>query len=132
QLVNALGITYSQAAGNHQVTRDGALTKRMQPGFAAMSALISVQMAQRGIRGVQNTFEGVDGLLRVYLKDNCRRDRLREGLGEQFDLLELSYKPYPCCRFAHTAIDAARQLRSDIGSPENIKQIRVATNRLAY
>src|SRR5690606_24734587 len=46
QLVNALGITYSQAAGNHQVTRDGALTKRMQPGFAAMSALISVQMAQ--------------------------------------------------------------------------------------
>src|SRR3954451_4859402 len=31
QMINALGIAYSQVAGNHQVTRDGALTKRMQP-----------------------------------------------------------------------------------------------------
>ena len=37
QTVNALGIAYSQVAGNHQVTRDAALTKRMQPGFAAMA-----------------------------------------------------------------------------------------------
>ena len=54
QTVNALGIAYSQVAGNHQVTRDAALTKRMQPGFAAMAALVSVQLAQRGIRGASH------------------------------------------------------------------------------
>jgi 2-methylcitrate dehydratase PrpD len=32
---NAIGIAYSQAAGTHQVTRDAALMKRMQPGLAA-------------------------------------------------------------------------------------------------
>ena len=58
QTVNALGIAYSQVAGNHQVTRDAALTKRMQPGFAAMAALVSAQLARRGIRGAQATFEG--------------------------------------------------------------------------
>ena len=74
KMVNALGIVYSLVAGNHQVTRDGALTKRMQPGFAAQSALISVQLAQRNISGAQATFEGADGFLRVYLRDRCDRD----------------------------------------------------------
>jgi 2-methylcitrate dehydratase PrpD len=80
-MINALGIAYSQVAGNHQVTRDGALTKRMQPGFAAQSALVSVQLARRGVRGAQATFEGADGFLRVYLRDRCDRDMLRDGSG---------------------------------------------------
>jgi 2-methylcitrate dehydratase PrpD len=115
QMVNALGIVYSQAAGNHQVTRDGALTKRMQPGFAAQAALVSVQLARRGVRGAQATFEGADGFLRVYLRDRCDRDVLRKGLGEHFEFTQLSYKPYPCCRFNHTGIDAALALRASAG-----------------
>ncbi len=53
QMRNALGIAYSQAAGNHQVTRDAALTKRVQPGFAAKTGLISTAMSRIGIRGAQ-------------------------------------------------------------------------------
>ena len=133
QMVNALGIVYSQVAGNHQVTRDGALTKRMQPGFAAQAALVSVQLAQRGVRGAQATFEGVDGFLRVYLRDRCDRDVLRKGLGEHYEFTELSYKPYPCCRFNHTAIDAALALRASAGvSAERVRRIRVGVNRQAY
>lgn len=133
QTVNALGISYSQVAGNHQVTRDAALTKRMQPGFAAMSALISVQLAQRGVRGVQNTFEGEDGFLRVYLHDRCDREVLRAGLGQRFEFEQLSYKPYPCCRFNHAAIDATLAMRAATGiSHERVKRIRVALNKQAY
>ena len=133
QMVNALGIAYSQVAGNHQVTRDGALTKRMQPGFAAQSALVSVQLARRGVRGAQATFEGVDGFLRVYLRDRCDRDALRDRLGERYEFVELSYKPYPCCRFNHTAIDAALTLRASADfRPERIRRIRAAVNRQAF
>ncbi|WP_423454178.1 MmgE/PrpD family protein [Ottowia sp. VDI28] len=133
QMVNALGINYSQAAGNHQVTRDAALTKRMQPGFAAMSALIAAQMAQRGVRGVQNTFEGEDGFLRVYLHDRCDRAVLRAHLGEQFEFTQLSYKPYPCCRFNHPAISAALALRQVIGGQTGqIRKVRVGLNYQAY
>jgi len=133
QMINALGIAYSQVAGNHQVTRDGALTKRMQPGFAAQSALVSVQLARRGVRGAQATFEGVDGFLRVYLRDRCDRDVLRDRLGERYEFAELSYKPYPCCRFNHTAIDAALALRASAGiRPERVRRIRVGVNRQAY
>jgi 2-methylcitrate dehydratase PrpD len=133
QMVNALGIVYSLVAGNHQVTRDGALTKRMQPGFAAQSALVSVQLARRNVRGAQATFEGVDGFLRVYLRDRCDRDVLRDRLGERYELTQLSYKPYPCCRFNHTAIDAALALRASPGvRAERVRRIRVGVNRQAY
>ena len=132
QMVNALGIAYSQVAGNHQVTRDGALTKRMQPGFAAQSALVSVQLARRGVRGAQATFEGVDGFLRVYLHDRCDRELLRDRLGERYEFVELSYKPYPCCRFNHTAIDAALALRAAGVRAERVRRIRVGLNRQAY
>jgi 2-methylcitrate dehydratase PrpD len=101
QTVNALGIAYSQAAGTHQVTRDAALTKRMQPGFAAKAALMSVQLAQREIRGAQNVFDGVDGLFRTYLRGGYDPKALRAGLGTRFEMTALSYKPYPCCRFNH-------------------------------
>jgi 2-methylcitrate dehydratase PrpD len=133
QMVNALGIVYSQVSGNHQVTRDSALTKRMQPGFAAKAALVSVQLAQRNVRGVQATFEGIDGFLRVYLRDRCDREVLRHGLGEHYEFTKLSYKPYPCCRFNHTAIDAVLAMRAakDI-KPSRIRHIRVGVTRQAY
>ena len=133
QMVNAIGIAYSQVSGNHQVTRDGALTKRMQPGFAAKSALMSVQLAQRNVRGAQATFEGVDGFLRVYLRDQCDRDALRDGLGEHYEFTQLSYKPYPCCRFNHTALDAALALRaSGAISTQQVLRVRVGVTRQAY
>lgn len=118
QTMNALGIAYSQAAGNHQVTRDAALTKRMQPGFAAKTGLLSAQLSLKGIRGAQRSFEGADGLFRTYLHGNYDGDRLRDGLGERFDFQALSFKPYPCCRFNHTAIEAALALRKQLaGKP---------------
>ena len=109
------------------------MTKRMQPGFAAQAALLSVQLAQRNIRGAQHTFDGVDGFLRVYLQGRCDSDVLRAGLGSRYEFTELSYKPYPCCRFNHTAIDAALALRATGKcDPARIRRIEVRTNRQAY
>ena len=133
QTVNALGVAYSQAAGTHQVTRDAALTKRMQPGFAAKTALISVGLSRIGIRGAQNTFEGVDGLFRTYLRGRYDPTVLRDRLGECFEFLNLSYKPYPCCRFDHTAIDAALQIRRELGGEiAGIRKISAMVNKQAY
>ena len=133
ETVNALGIAYSQAAGNHQVTRDAALTKRMQPGFAAKTALISTALSRAGVRGAQRSFEGQDGLIRTYLHGRIDAERLRDGLGTRFDMLALSFKPYPCCRFNHTAIEAALDIRRQIGEDgvAGIRRIVAHVNRQA-
>lgn len=129
ETVNAIGIAFSQAAGTHQVTRDGALTKRMQPGFGARAALTAVTMARKGIRGAQRVFEGEDGLGRIYLQSELDSAILREGLGTRWHFEDLAYKPYPCCRMNHCAIDAALTLRNrpgfDLGK---VSEIRALTN----
>ena len=45
QVVNALGIAFSQAAGNRQCIVDGALTKRLQAGQAASSGVLAAMLA---------------------------------------------------------------------------------------
>jgi 2-methylcitrate dehydratase PrpD len=128
-----MGIAYSQAAGTHQVTRDGALMKRMQPGLAAKAGVMSVQLAQRGISGAQNIFDGIDGLFRIYLRNAYDPARLREQLGVRWEFTDLSYKPYPCCRLNHTGIDAALAIAKQPGfDPAAITRITAGVNRQAY
>ncbi|SAK53928.1 MmgE/PrpD family protein [Caballeronia calidae] len=129
ETLNAIGIAYSQAAGTHQVTRDGALTKRMQPGFGARAALTAVTMARKGVTGAQRIFEGEDGLGRTYLQSSLDPDTLRQGLGQRWHLEDLAYKPYPCCRMNHCAIDAALQVRAQAGFDwTKVTEIRVMVN----
>lgn len=129
ETVNAIGIAYTQASGTHQVTRDGALTKRMQPGFGARAAMTAVALARKNIRGAQNIFEGIDGLGRTYLQDALDPEVLREGLGERYHFVDLSYKPYPCCRMNHCAIDAALEVRAQAGFDwTKVSEIRAHIN----
>jgi 2-methylcitrate dehydratase PrpD len=133
EMVNAFGIVYSSVAGNHQVTRDASLMKRLQPGLAAQAAVVAVQLAKRGIRGAQHVFEGADGFFRVYLHGHVDGDVVREALGRRFELMNLSYKPYPCCRGVHTAVDAVLQLRAAAQRPaSDIQSIRVGVTAPGY
>lgn len=133
QMLNAFGIVYSSVAGNHQVTRDASLMKRLQPGLAAQAAVVAVQLAKRGIRGAQHVFEGADGFFHVYLQDRVDAGIVRRDLGSRFELLNLSYKPYPCCRDTHTAIDAALALRAKAPRPaSDIESIRVGVTGPGY
>jgi 2-methylcitrate dehydratase PrpD len=132
EMASALGIVYSSVAGNHQVTRDASLMKRLQPGLAAQAAVVAVQLARRGIRGPQGVFEGADGFFRVYLHDRVRADDVRADLGNRFELLNLSYKPYPCCRDTHAAIDAVLELRANRRIASDIESIRVGLTAPGY
>lgn len=133
EMANAFGIVYSSVAGNHQVTRDASLMKRLQPGLAAQAAVVAVQLAQRGIRGAQGVFEGADGFFRVYLRGRVDGDVVRRDLGRRFELLNLSYKPYPCCRDTHAAVDAVLRARAEAQRPaSDIESIRVGVTAPGY
>jgi len=54
-------------------------------------------------------------------------------LGKRFELINLSYKPYPCCRDTHTSIDAILQLRARALRPaSDIESIRVGVTGPGY
>ena len=110
---DAFGIAYSQVSGNAQCLLDGALVKRMQPAFAAKAAVVSSLLAQNGITGTRNVLDGDYGFFKLYEGNEYDRDILLDRLGKDYKGMELSVKPYPCCRMTHASIDAALQLRQD-------------------
>jgi 2-methylcitrate dehydratase PrpD len=58
---------------------------------------------------------------------------VRQDLGRRFELMRLSYKPYPCCRDVHSAVDAVLQLRAKAQRPvSDIQSIRVGVTAPGY
>jgi len=104
QTVHALGINYAQASGNRQALFEKTLTKRLQPAFAARSALWAAALARRGITGPQDALEGEAGLCRLYRNaDPCKAADLTEAR-DFYEIERDSIKPHPCCCVCHAAV----------------------------
>lgn len=112
---HALGIAFAQAAGNRQCILDGALTKRLQAGQAASSGVLSALLARRDFTGAHNIFNGRFGFLELYQPNGADPAHLTDALGVAFRGEGLSFKPYPCGRPLHAAIDAALAARAALG-----------------
>ena len=113
QLHHALGIAYSQAAGNRQCIVDAALTKRLQAGQAAGAGVFSAVLAAEDFSGASNIFAGKFGFLELYQPGGHDLAPLTDALGTAFRGDEVSFKPYACGRPFHAMIDAALSLRGD-------------------
>jgi 2-methylcitrate dehydratase PrpD len=127
QMLAALGIAYSHAAGNRQCILDGALTKRMQAGQAASAGVFSAVLAQTGFTGARNIFGGRFGFFELYQPNGYDAAALLRDLGTAFRGEALSYKPYPCGRPLHAAIDAALTARAQlrIDSADDIAAVTI-------
>jgi 2-methylcitrate dehydratase PrpD len=129
---HAFGIALSQAAGTMQYLENGAWTKRFQVGWAAHAGLVAAVCASRGVIGAARALEGRRGLLRAYAPASDA-GRLCDGLGERFETLEIAWKPYPCCRYAHAAMDALAELRAEHAlRAEQVERVEVGLPRAGY
>lgn len=114
QMLAAFGIAFSHASGNRQCILDGALTKRLQAGQAASAGVFSAVLAQTGFTGAREIFNGRFGFFELYQPNGADPSLLLHDLGTAFRGEELSYKPYPCGRPLHAAIDAALAARAQL------------------
>lgn len=110
---HAFGLAYSQINGNRQALIDGALAKRIQPGFSASAGVQSVFFASNNITGAENIINGDFGIRALYTSGNFDSDCLTDNLGTSFETDQISIKPYPCCRCTHPVIDAALSIRQE-------------------
>ncbi len=122
RIVDAIGIGYHQCAGNGQCVKDGALTKRLGPGFAVKGGITAALLAKAGVTGAKNSFEGEWGLYRQYMQEDYSPEILAADLGTRFEGVNVAIKPYPCCRGVHPAIDAGLALA--IGEDIRVKDIK--------
>ena len=109
QLTNAQGIVLSMAGGSLEFLEEGAWTKRVHPGWAAVCGITAAALAAEGFIGPRLAYEGRFGLYRMHLGNNVEVDwnACTKRLGSQWEMLGVSLKPYPSCHFTHAFIDAA-------------------------
>tara|TARA_A100001037_G_scaffold306630_1_gene353468 strand:+ start:14367 stop:15755 length:1389 start_codon:yes stop_codon:yes gene_type:complete len=112
----ALGIALSQASGTRQCILDGALTKRLQAGFAASNAVTAALYAQAGLTGAQDPLWGRYGFFEMYQPNGYDTSKGLEDFGTMYLMTDLSFKPYPCGRPTHKFISASLKAHADINS----------------
>jgi 2-methylcitrate dehydratase PrpD len=123
-IVRALGIASSQSAGNFSFLESAAFTKALQPGWAAHSGLLAVELARAGITTAEGSLDGACGVYALY-GDGAPASLAGqlESLGQEWHLPEAAYKLLPCCHFIHSYVDAVAELRSRAVDAEDVVKV---------
>ncbi|HUG04927.1 MAG TPA: MmgE/PrpD family protein [Candidatus Limnocylindria bacterium] len=121
----AFGVAGGMASGSLEYLSDGSWTKRLNPGWAAHAGITAAHLAATGFRGPVTAIEGSLGLLRAY-SDAPARDRLAPRDDDDWALMDVSIKPYACCRYNHGLIDGVLRLADEHRIvPADVARIRL-------
>ena len=111
QMANAIAISSSLASGILEYLTDGAWTKRLHPGWAAHSGLRAALFARAGYSGPRTVFEGGHNYFRAFAPSATPNyGPLTEGLGEEWLMEGIAFKPYACGTMIHPFIDCTIRL----------------------
>ena len=115
RLAWAEGTAGSCAAGLLECWVDGTQTKFLHSGFAAQSGLTAALLADAGVSGPPNVFEGRFGLFASHLQDAAVQKnfgRINDGLGSHWESRNSSFKPFPTAHVLHPYVSAILRVRA--------------------
>ena len=104
----AFGSAAVQGAG--LVETLGTMAKSLSVGNAASNGLLAAWLAEEGFAGPPAPIEGERGFVPVF-GPSVNWSALAEGLGERWEILANTFKPYPCGVVLNPVIEACLALR---------------------
>ncbi|MFD4820753.1 MmgE/PrpD family protein [Peribacillus butanolivorans] len=123
QIIHTLGSAGTQAAGLWEFIEDGAMSKQLHPGKAAMNGVISALLSEKGFTGASRILEGRRGFFEA-MSEQYDATKITNQLGEIFKIVENSFKIHASCRHTHSTmdlvIDLAKQHNFQVRDVENI------------
>jgi 2-methylcitrate dehydratase PrpD len=125
--LDALGNAYTALAGNQQAIKEATLAIRVQQGVTAQTAVQSADLAALGITGPHEVLEGEYGWLSYWHGGAYDRSVVVGELGERWEVLGASTKPYPVCRITHNTVGATLAATDGV-APADIERIVVHVN----
>ena len=110
QMVSALGTAATQSSGLCECL--GTAAKSVSVGNAARNGLWSALLAEKGFDGPPEPLAGVQGFYHA-LGETPDLSAVTVGLGESWEIMATSYKPYPCGFVIHPVLDCVLDWRRD-------------------
>lgn len=128
----ALGHAGTQSGGLWAFLADGAMSKKFHPGRAASSGVLSAILAAEDLRGATQILEAADGGFLRAFSDRYSEEPVIRDLGTGYAIERVTFKPYPCCRTIHPAVEAVLSIRRQYGvEPGMVDEIRILTYEVA-
>ena len=119
----ALGFAGTQAAGLNTFFETGDDSKSLHPGKAGMNGVLAARLAALGATSPPTVLEHAKGYLAAYSAEP-KPERLTDGLGRRWEILENGFKFYPSILASHSPIGATLELvRRHPIAPERIRHI---------
>ena len=137
QILNALGLCGTQAAGLLESDHAGSMGKVLHVGKANYNGTLAAFLARNGFTGAETIIEGSEGFLKAMVynddfnNDDYSFDSILEDVGT-VKVRDIYFKKYPFCRHLHSSIDTALKLRISIGEEyTHIENVAVKTYDVA-
>jgi 2-methylcitrate dehydratase PrpD len=130
ELANALATAGSQTPLSPSIWYyEPSMVKSLPHALASQTGILSAMLAKEGFRGPLGMLEGRGGFCEVTcLPEKYKLDKITEELGKKWRIMEVYFKFYPSCRWAHSAVDATFNiLREQRIEPDDIAEITVKT-----
>jgi 2-methylcitrate dehydratase PrpD len=113
----------------------GFTIKIVQGGQAAASGLMAAGLAGAGVTGPPYVLEGSQlngGFTKITTAAEPKNERISEGLGEQFSISDVYFKPFTACRHTHGSAQAILELSKEQGIlPGDVDSLHVFTYGIA-
>ena len=128
QMMNAFGFTGSSTSLPTSITKWERPLHWVKNNFQRQTeaGILGALMARNGFTGPIQILDSDLGFWRMAGSDRCDYDQMKKGLGEEYEILKISLKPYPACRWIHGTLDAVFELlKENSVKYEEIDQIKV-------
>ncbi|MBM3572513.1 MAG: MmgE/PrpD family protein [Alphaproteobacteria bacterium] len=116
-MTNALGLAANMAGGLREFAETGSEDFPFHAGSAASNGISAMKLAASGANASTSALDGPAGFYRAYGAEGRRYGRdLAHDLGHHFEIMVVTYKPYPICQFHRGVVRGAASLARQAGS----------------
>jgi aconitate decarboxylase len=112
QMLDLLGLAYSQVGGTMQAHWEGSEALAMQIGFAARAALTAADLVQAGMSGPHDVIDGKFGYFKLIETTETLEDVFR-CWRSPWKVTELAHKPFPAGRATQASLTAIIDIKQE-------------------
>lgn len=129
---NAIGSAGSQSSGLMS-SQFSSMVKRYHAGHAAQAGLMSALIAGHGFEGIPDILENPYGGYLSTFSPTSGPDLILAGLGDDWQIAQVGFKPYSTNGSCHPTIDALLDMREQHGiTADDVTAVRIRCSTATY